>query len=110
MQPGGAASTTAHSSSDGASFVVDLRSGETVPMEEVSLASAGLKERDDLQRWIAAHPEIVGDDLLFVTSEFDRWEIKQQRVLDRLDLLFVDSRGLPLVAELKRDRAADTVE
>ena len=75
-----------------------------------SLASAGLKERDDLQRWIAQHPEIIGDGLLLVTSEFDRWEIKQQKVADRLDLLFVGNQGSPLVAELKRDKATDTVE
>src|SRR5262245_55731076 len=79
-------------------------------MEEVSLASVGLRERDDLQRWIAEHPEVIGADLLLVTSEFDRWELKDQKVADRLDLLFIDSDGSPLVAELKRDKASDAVE
>jgi hypothetical protein len=97
-------------STDGIAFVVDLATGDTTPMSEVSLASVGLKERDDLQRWIAKHPEVVGPDLLLITSEFDRWETKGHRVADRLDLLFVDSHGSLLVAELKRDKATDTVE
>lgn len=100
----------AASSSDGVSFVVDLGTGETTVMEETTLAAVGLKEREDLQRWIAEHPGVIGDDLLLVTSEFDRWEIKEHKVADRLDLLFMDSHGSPLVAELKRDKAADTVE
>jgi hypothetical protein len=95
---------------DDLAFVVDLGTGETAAMAEISLASVGLKERDDLQRWIAEHPEVIGADLLLVTSEFDRWEVKDQKVADRLDLLFIDSDGSPLVAELKRDRASDTIE
>jgi hypothetical protein len=93
-----------------AAFVVDLGTGETTPMEETTLAAVGLKEREDLQRWIAEHPNVIGDDLLLVTSEFDRWELKEHKVADRLDLLFIDSNGSPLVAELKRDKASDTVE
>ena len=81
-----------------------------MPMEETTLAAVGLKEREDLQRWIAEHPNVIGDDLLLVTSEFDRWELKEHKVADRLDLLFMDSNGSPLVAELKRDKASDTVE
>ena len=55
-------------------------------------------------------PEIVGPGLLLVTTEFDQWEIRDQKVPDRLDVLFVDHNGSPLVAELKRDRATDTTE
>lgn len=82
----------------------------TQPMDTASLASIGLKERDDLQRWVADRPELIAPDLLLVTTEFDRWEIRDVKVADRLDLLFVDSSGSPLVAELKRDKATDTVE
>jgi RecB family endonuclease NucS len=101
---------TKAAATDDLAFVVDLGTGETAAMAEISLASVGLKERDDLQRWIAEHPEVIGADLLLLTSEFDRWEVKDHKVADRLDLLFIDSNGSPLVAELKRDRASDTVE
>jgi RecB family endonuclease NucS len=51
---------------------------------------------------VIEHPRVVGHDLLLVTTEFDRWETRTQRVADRLDVLFVDEDGSPLVAELKR--------
>lgn len=92
------------------SLLVDLDSGTVSRMDEMTLASAGLKERDDLQRWITEHPDLVAPDLLLITTEFDRWEIRDQRVADRLDVLFLDTTGAPVVAELKRDRATDTVE
>ena len=39
----------------------------------ITLADAGLRERDDLQEWVLAHPEILGPDVMIVTFEFDRW-------------------------------------
>lgn len=91
-------------------FLVDLDSGDATPMPEMTLASAGLGERTDLQRWVTAHPEIIGPNLLLITTEFDRWEIREQKVADRFDALFLGTDGAPVVAELKRDRATDTVE
>jgi hypothetical protein len=96
--------------SEAVSYSVDLDTGEAVQMHEITLASAGLRERQDLQRWIVAHPEMIAPALLLVTTEFDRWEIRDQKVADRLDALFLDTSGAPVVAELKRDKAADTVE
>jgi hypothetical protein len=42
--------------------------------EQVSLSDAGFRERAHLQEWVIAHPEVLGDDLLIVTAEYDRWE------------------------------------
>ena len=86
-------------------LIVDLQTGSIRPIEEASLQEAGLLERRDLQRWVTEHPELVEPDLLLVTSEFDRWELRDQRVEDRLDVLFLDRSGSLLIAELKRDRA-----
>lgn len=97
-------------SADGISFTIDLKTGEAQAMDEISLAALGLTEREDLQRWVTAHPEIVGKRPLVVTTEFDRWEIRDRKVADRLDVLLLAADGSPVVAELKRDRAADTVE
>jgi len=96
--------------SDEAAFLVDLRTGKAAPLGDITLASVGLRERADLQRWISEQPQIVGPGLLLVTTEFDQWEIRDQKVPDRLDVLFLDQDGSPLVAELKRDKAADTTE
>lgn len=77
----------------------------------VTLADAGLKERTDLQEWVLAHPEILGPDVRVVTFEFDRWQASRgERERDRLDVLGIDSDGRLVLAELKRDRAPDTVE
>lgn len=91
-------------------FSVDLDSLEAELMTEISLAEAGIRERGDLQRWIEQYPEIIERDLLVVSTEFDQWQLRDRRVLDRLDILFLDAAGSLLVAELKRDEAPDTTE
>ena len=98
------------SSSDQSAFLVDLQTGKAAPLDDITLASIGLRERADLQRWVAEQPEIVGPGLLLITTEFDQWEIRDHKVPDRLDVLFLDQDGSPLVAALKRDKAADTTE
>lgn len=82
------------------SFSVDLNSLEAQLMTEVSLAAAGIRERADLQRWIERYPEIIERDLLVITTEFDQWQVRDRRVADRLDVLFLDSAG-----SLRRRRA-----
>ena len=91
-------------------FKVDLVDGKVELLDVTGLAAIGLRERADLQNWIAAYPEIVDKDLLLITSEFDWFTIGGRKVSDRLDLLFLDSDGRPVVAELKRDHAQDTVD
>ncbi len=81
------------------------------PVKQISLADAGLTERRHLQEWVLAHPELLGPDALIVTFEFDRWRSSSgQPERDRLDILGLDKTGHLVVAELKRDRAPDTVE
>jgi len=84
--------------------------GAATPAIPIDLAGAGLKERSDLQEWVIAHPEILGDDVKIIGFEFDRWQdARGQRQLNRLDVLGLDAKGRLLVAELKRDRAPDSV-
>jgi hypothetical protein len=59
---------------------------------------------------LSAIPEIIERDLLVITTEFDQWQVRDRRVADRLDVLFLDSAGSLLVAELKRDEAPDTTD
>jgi len=76
----------------------------------VSLTSVGLYERQHLQEWVLAHPEILGADAKIVTFEFDRWiSGGAQAAADRLDVLAVDRTGRLIVGELKRDKAPGTV-
>jgi hypothetical protein len=80
---------------EGVAFLLNLDSGEAEPMSEITLAAAGLKERQDLQRWITDRPELIGPALL-ITTEVDQRELREQKVADRLDALFLDASVAPL--------------
>ena len=57
-----------------------------------------------------AHPEILGPGVKVVGFEFNQWQSYDgSRELDRLDVLGIDEDGRLVVAELKRDKAPDTV-
>lgn len=91
-------------------LVFNVQEFRAVPATQISLPEAGLSERQHLQEWVLDHPEIIGDGVLVITSEFDSWRSASGAERDRLDVLGLDSNGRLVVAELKRDRAPDTVE
>jgi hypothetical protein len=59
-------------------------------------------ERTHIQEWVRQAPEVLGEELLVVSIEFDRFK----QSADRLDLLALDRRGNLVVVELKRDGLA----
>jgi len=91
-------------------LVFSIDQSAAVPAERISLADAGFTERAHLQEWVLAHPGIIGDGVLVITSEFDAWRSAAGTERDRLDVLGLDRSGRLVVAELKRDRAPDTVD
>lgn len=92
-------------------FRVDERGGFLGEAATVGLADFSLTERGHFQEWVLAHPEIIGEDILIVASEFDRWEdASGEPVADRLDVLGLDASGRPVVVELKRGRAQRLTE
>jgi hypothetical protein len=94
----------------GEELVFTVVGSEAVAAAPITLAEAGLKEREHLQEWVLDNPEILGRDVLIITSEFDSWASKGGSLSDRLDILGLASDGHLVVAELKRDMAPDTVE
>ena len=80
-------------------FRINPESITSETIEEVDFARLGLQERKDIQEWIVASPVILGEDLLIIGKEFSRFD----RTNERLDLLAVDSDGMLVVIELKRD-------
>ena len=68
-------------------------------VEEVDFSALGLRERQDIQEWVAAHPDILGDDLLIIAKEFNAFDGTNERA----DLVGVDSEGAVVIIELKRD-------
>jgi hypothetical protein len=79
-------------------------------LTKVSLADAGLKERQHLQEWVRKNPAILGDGITVVTFEFDKWVHGGIDVSDRLDILALENTGRLVVVELKRGKAPDTTD
>lgn len=69
-------------------------------------SSHHLLERRDLEKWLEKDPEILGEELLIITSEYDQFVYTKER----LDLLAVDRDGNLVIIELKRDSAGKSVE
>lgn len=77
---------------------------------ETTLASAGLLERQHLQEWVVANPQILGATVKVVAIEYGGWIVDGDPQRHRLDVLGLDADGRLVVAELKRGLAPDTVE
>jgi len=89
-------------------FRVDGSSANS--LERIPLAKAGFSERAHLQEWILANPSVLGDDVLMIASEYDRWTGSDGvKARDRLDILGLDTAGRLVVVELKRDAAPSDV-
>jgi hypothetical protein len=67
-----------------------------------NFANLSIWERKNIQEWVRANPQILGEELLIVSMEFDRFV----NSADRLDLLALDRDGNLVVIELKRDSLA----
>jgi hypothetical protein len=80
-------------------YVVDPATREPVRLGPVSFRDIGIRERDDLERWIAKDPGLLGERLLVISSEFSGFD-KSNR---RLDILALDSKGSIVIIELRLD-------
>ena len=92
-------------SADPKLFRINPDTHESKAMNEVDFAQLGLRERQDIQEWIAANPGILGDDLLIISKEFSGFD----GTAARLDLLAVDKDARLVVIELKRDDTGSDV-
>ena len=85
-------------------FKVKDHSAERVVRTD--LVAQGLLERQHLQEWVIGKPEILGESVMVITAEFDRWaDTDGVPARDRLDILGMDATGRLVVVELKRGTA-----
>ena len=70
-------------------------------IEEKNFSELGVWERIHMEEWISNHPQILGEELLVVTTEYDKFD----KTNNRLDILALDTAGKLVVIELKRDVA-----
>jgi len=85
-------------------YRVDIDGKELIRIPVTSFFDLKLRERFDIQEWIAGTPDILGEPLLIISKEL---------VLPsgtRLDLLAIDKQGALVVIELKRDDSGTDVE
>lgn len=73
--------------------------GTPQAVKPVSFADVGALEVQHIERWIAAKPELLGERLLVVTTQFAGFD----RTRDRSDILALDEAGKLVVVELKRE-------
>ncbi|PTX44186.1 uncharacterized protein DUF91 [Christiangramia gaetbulicola] len=68
-------------------------------LEERLFSDLKIRERENLQEWIAKNPDMLGEDLLIIQKEFDGFNDTHER----LDLLAIDKEGGLVIIENKLD-------
>jgi len=74
-------------------------SGTPQAVTPASFTEVGALEVQHIERWIAARPELLGERLLVITTQFAGFD----RTRDRSDVLALDEAGKLVVVELKRE-------
>lgn len=86
------------------SHLFTLANGTAKPMTRTTLAEQGLMETTHLENWVIDHPEVLGDGVMVVATQFDQWRSDAgDSARERLDVLALDTNGQLVVVELKRD-------
>ena len=75
-------------------------------LDETDFSFHNILERRDIEKWVEQFPEILGEELLIITTEYDQFD----KTKERLDLLVLDKAGKVAVVELKRDDSGRRVE
>lgn len=80
-------------------YLINKEDNAIEPIKEITFKSAGFKERQHLQEWIAKNPESLGEELLIIQKEFSDFDDTNER----LDLLALDKKGNLVIIENKLD-------
>lgn len=75
-------------------------------IDESKFSELGIWERTHMEEWISKYPEILGEELLTITTEYDKFD----KTENRLDILAIDKNGKLVIIELKRDVADKFVD
>lgn len=87
-------------------FTYGKKSKEVSLCSETDFQSHNILERQDIERWVESCPDILGEQLLILTAEYDKFD----KTDERLDLLALDKSGSLVIVELKRDDSGKSVE
>jgi hypothetical protein len=80
-------------------YLINRATNRIEPLHPRTFSELGLRERSNLQEWIANHPVALGEELLVVQKEFSGFA----ETAERLDLLALDKQGNLVIIENKLD-------
>lgn len=80
-------------------YILDKQDKKLTAIQNTTFSDLGLKERQDLQKWINQTPAVLGEELLIIQEEFDEFD----KTRERLDLLALDKNGNLVIIENKLD-------
>jgi hypothetical protein len=87
-------------------FTYDKKTKEIEVCKRTDFSTHAILERQHLEKWIETNPEILGEDVLIITNEYDKFD----KTNERLDLLAIDKEGTIVIIELKRDDSGKSVD
>lgn len=87
-------------------YIIDKNSKELKAIQPSTFQELKVWERKDLEKWIEDYPELLGEELFVLTTEYDQFD----KTNDRLDVLALDKNGKLVIVELKRDIAPSSTE
>ncbi|MBV8799326.1 MAG: hypothetical protein JO208_05915, partial [Alphaproteobacteria bacterium] len=67
-------------------------------LEKTTFSTAGMRERQDIQRLLLKHIEVIAPDTFVISDEFGEWKESRHRI----DILAIDKSANLVVIELKR--------
>ncbi|MDV6209927.1 DNA-binding protein [Rhodococcus erythropolis] len=75
----------------------------SAPMPQERLETHGFLETRHLEQWVVDNPQVLGDDVKIVSTQYDKWSSEfGDLAKERLDVLGLDRSGQLVVVELKR--------
>lgn len=86
-------------------FIINRELNNIDKVEQKSFSELEFSERYHLQVWIEKNPSCLGEDLLFIQKEFDKFDDTRER----LDLLALDKNGNLVIIENKLDDSGRNV-
>lgn len=86
-------------------FKLNIQENILEKIKRTSFRENKIMERDNIQEWIRKEPSILGEDLIIIAHEYDKFEVNE-----RLDLLAIDKEGNLVVIEVKRDNTGGSVD
>jgi hypothetical protein len=87
-------------------YRLDKENNRIVACEETDFKSQNILERQHIEKWVEGYPDILGEELLVITTEYDKFD----KTNERLDILAIDKDGNLVVIELKRDDSGKSVD